>query len=43
MGDTTESNARRLERINKYLMVVAVALAIAIVFLASIDYTLWLT
>jgi hypothetical protein len=38
MEDTAEGNTRRLERINRYLMIGAIALAITIIFLAIIDF-----
>lgn len=38
MENPAEDNVRRLERINRYLMIGAVALVIAIVFLAIIDF-----
>jgi len=38
MGDVAEGNARRLERINRYLMIGVIALAITVVFLAIFDF-----
>lgn len=38
MEDAAEGNARRLERINRYLMIAVIALAITVVFLAIFDF-----
>lgn len=38
MENPAESNARRLERINRYLMLATAALAITVVILAIIDF-----